>query len=195
MGEAALDHRLSVEAYLAMEAEAELRHEYHAGEIFAMAGGTRRHGKLGANLITELTLIERKNGCTTFNGDVRVWIGQDKRFLYPEASVVCGEVEPSPEDTESITNPILVAEVLSESSEAYDRGKKFAYYRSLPSLREYALIDQQQPLVEIFYRRSDNVWEMREVRGLDQTIQLQSLEAEIKMADLYQNVEELEGLD
>ncbi|MEM9986121.1 MAG: Uma2 family endonuclease, partial [Bacteroidota bacterium] len=98
MGEAALDHRLSVEAYLAMEAEAELRHEYHAGEIFAMAGGTRNHGSLGNAINTELNLICRSRSCRPFNGDVRVWIGQGKRFLYPEASVVCGEVEPSPED-------------------------------------------------------------------------------------------------
>lgn len=193
MGEKVLDRRLSVADYLTFEQNAEIRHEFHNGEIFAMAGGTRNHGKLGANLITELTLIERRQGCTTFNGDVKVHIEASNRFVYPEASVVCGSVESSKQDSESITNPVLIGEVLSDSTEAYDRGAKFRMYRQIPSLKEYVLIDQYRPVVSIFFLQEDQVWGMREEVGLNESIFLQSLESEIKMEDLYRNVTGLIG--
>ena len=193
MGEKVLDRKLSIAEYLEFEKTADIRHEYHDGEIFAMAGGTRNHGKLGSNIVTELTLIERRKGCTTFNGDVKIWIEEYHRFVYPEASFVCGKIEDSRHDTECITNPALIAEVLSDSSEAYDRGDKFRYYRTLPAFREYLLIDQKRPVVQVFFRKDDNIWEMREVAGLDETIYLQSLESEIQMADLYRNTQDLKG--
>ena len=193
MGEAALQTDLSIQEYLAFEKEATLRHEYHAGEIFAMAGGTRNHGKLGLNIGTELNLIERGRACTTFNGDVKIWIAEERKFLYPEASVVCGPVEVSEHDPEAIANPLLIAEVLSETTEAYDRGKKFRYYRTLPSFREYLLIDQEQPIVSIFYKNDQGTWEMGEVKGLDGVLHLRSLQADIQMADLYRNVEGMQG--
>ena len=192
MGEKALA-RLGIQDYLTFEAESDIRHEFHNGEIFAMAGGTRNHGKLGSNIVTELTLIERRKGCTTYNGDVKVRIEASNRFLYPEASVVCGEVESSIYDSESIVNPVLIAEVLSDSSEAYDRGEKFRQYRYLSSFREYLLIDQHRPVVTIFYKRDDQVWEMQEVLGLEGNIYLQSLDAEITMEDLYRNTQGLIG--
>ena len=188
MGEPAIQTHLSIAEYLAFEREAEERHEYHDGELFAMAGGTKPHSKLGANIITELTLIERRTGCTTFNGDAKIRIDAVNRFLYPEASMVCGPIESSEHDPEAIINPVLIAEVLSESTEAYDRGEKFRLYRHLPSFREYLLIDQAQPIVSVFFRREENVWEMREISGLAAAIPLQSLGAEIQMADLYRNV-------
>lgn len=192
MGEKALT-RLTMSEYLAFEAGADIRHEFHQGEIFAMAGGTKNHGKIGSNIITELTLIERKKGCTTYNGDVKVRIEASDRFVYPEASVVCGTVETSIHDENSLTNPILIAEVLSDTTEAYDRGAKFRLYQQLPSFKEYLLIDQHRPVVTIYYRRDEKIWEMREVIGLDHTIYLQSLEAEITMADLYRNTTDLKG--
>ncbi|MDX2284767.1 MAG: Uma2 family endonuclease, partial [Bacteroidia bacterium] len=152
MGERALIpiQTLSIADYLTLERQAEVRHEYHRGELFAMAGGTRNHGALGANIVTELNLLSRLRGCSTFSGDVRIRIDAENRFLYPEASVVCGPAESSIFDPDSITNPVLIAEVLSESTEAYDRGEKFRLYRQLPALREYLLIDQHRPLVQVF---------------------------------------------
>jgi Uma2 family endonuclease len=190
MGEKALA-TYSIEAYLAGEAEAEFRHEFHNGELFAMAGGTRNHGTLGNAINTELNLLCRNRPCIPYNGDVKIRIEASNRFVYPEASVVCGKIETSVHDAESITNPVLIAEVLSDSSESYDRGAKFRLYRQLPAFREYLLIDQHRPVVTVFYRREDKIWEMREVMGLDQTIRLQSLEADIQMADLYRNTEDL----
>lgn len=192
MGEKALA-KLSIKDYLKFEETAEVRHEFHNGEIFAMAGGTRNHGALGTNILTELNLLGRKTGCVTYNGDVKVRIEVSNRFVYPEASVVCGEVKTSVHDSESITNPILIAEVLSDSTEAYDRGEKFRLYQKLPSFKEYLLIDQKRAIVSIFFRKDENIWEMREIIGLDQTIHLQSLEADIQMADLYRNTTDLKG--
>jgi Uma2 family endonuclease len=189
MGERALDHTLTIAEYLAFEAQADLRHEYHLGEIFAMAGGTRNHSILGTNVLTELNLLGRKNGCTTFNGDMRIRIDAENRFLYPEASVVCGPVQASELDPDSITNPVLIVEVLSESTEAYDRGEKFRLYRKLPSLQEYVLISQDRALVEVFTHKADRVWEMRAYAELAETIALNSLNAKIAMIDVYRNVE------
>lgn len=190
MGEKALSV-LTIEEYLRFETESEIRHEFHDGEIFAMAGGTRNHGALGNAINTELNLQCRNKPCIPYNGDVKVRIEASNRFVYPEASVVCGKVETSPHDSEAITNPVLIAEVLSDTSEAYDRGAKFRLYQQLPSFQEYILIDQHRPVVTIFFRKEENIWEMREIIGLDQTIYLQSLEAEINMEDLYQNTQDL----
>ncbi len=192
MGEKAVS-TISIQEYLRLEAAATVRHEFHNGEIFAMAGGTRNHGKLGSNIVTELTFIERQKGCVTYNGDVRVRIEASNRFVYPEASVVCGKVESSMHDPESIVNPVLIAEVLSDATEAYDRGAKFRLYQRLPSFREYLLIDQHRPVVTLFFRKDPNIWEMREIMGLDQEIHLQSLDATLTMADLYRNTENLAG--
>ncbi|RMG54603.1 MAG: Uma2 family endonuclease [Bacteroidetes bacterium] len=189
MGEPALTKSLSIEEYLAEERLATERHEYHRGEIFAMAGGTRNHSILGTNMLTELNLLGRRGGCTTFNGDMRVRIDAENCFLYPEASVVCGPVESSPFDADAIVNPVLIAEVLSESTEAYDRGEKFRLYRQLSSLREYVLIDQYRPIVQVFSLGEAGIWEMREYMGREGSLRLQSLQAEIRMADLYQNVD------
>lgn len=191
MGERALDPHLTIEEYLAFEAGAEIRHEYHQGEIFAMAGGTLNHSILGTNMLTELNLLGRRNGCTTFNGDMRIRIDSQNRFLYPEASVVCGPVETSNFDADSIINPILIVEVLSESTEAYDRGEKFFLYRELTSLQEYVLISQDKAMVEVFLRKGEGIWEMRPYTGLDGEVALSSLNAQILMSDVYRNVEGL----
>jgi Uma2 family endonuclease len=188
MGEAALSLRLSVTDYLELERSADVRHEYHRGELFAMAGGTRNHSMLGVNVVTELNLLTRRCGCTTFNNDLRVHIETEDRFLYPEAAVVCGPEQHSQLDPDSIVNPVLIAEVLSDSTEAYDRGEKFRLYRTLPSLREYVLISQKQPLVEVFFRDESGTWEFRAYEGLETAISLQSMGAEIAMRELYRGV-------
>ncbi len=187
MGEAAVNIRLSVADYLEMERTAEVRHEYHRGEIFAMAGGTLNHSFLGNGINTELNLICRRSGCAPFNGDMRIRIEEEDRFLYPEASVVCGPVLRGQGDKNSISNPVLVAEVLSETTETYDRGEKFRLYRTLPSLREYVLISQDKPMVEVFFR-DEAGWHFEAWEGLEAMVALRSLNAEMAMKDLYRNV-------
>lgn len=178
---------LSITDYLQLEQGADVRHEYHRGELFAMAGGTRNHARLGLNLGAMLAAHEEKCGCTSFNGDLRIRIEEEDCFLYPEAVVVCGPEQYSPLDPNALLNPVLVAEVLSDSTEAYDRGEKFRLYRTLNSLREYILISQKQPLVEVFFL-DGNTWQFQSFEGAEATIHFQSMRAEIAMKDLYRGV-------
>ncbi|MEM6801673.1 MAG: Uma2 family endonuclease [Bacteroidota bacterium] len=184
---------ISIAKYLDLELKSDMRHEFHDGEVFAMAGGTKNHGILGTNILTEVNIQVRNKGCITFNGDVKIRIQPSNRFLYPEASIVCGKLETSEEDEEAIRNPVLIVEVLSDSSEAYDRGAKFRLYQQLPSFKEYLLIDQHKSVISIFFRKEENIWEMREVIGLEQVIHLQSLDIEVAMQDLYRNTLELKS--
>ncbi len=188
MAEAAVSLRLSVANYLELEQNSDIRHEYHRGELFAMAGGTRNHSVLGSNIVTEFNLLTRRSGCTTFNGDLRIRIEAEDCFLYPEAAVVCGPEQFSAIDPNALVNPVLVAEVLSDSTEAYDRGEKFKLYRTLGSLSEYVLISQKQPLVEVFSRDDNGSWQFRVNEGLEATISLRSMKADIAMQDLYRGV-------
>lgn len=179
------------EQYLALEKRSEVRHEYHDGQIYAMAGGTYNHSVIGTNITTELNLITRKAGCTTFNGDMKIRIDSKDCFVYPEGSVVCGEVEFSDADRHAITNPGMIVEVLSESTEAYDRGQKFYLYQQLPSFREYVLIDQNGPMVSHFVKNDDGIWEFRNIYGLDQSIDIRILPASIPLTDIYQGAKDL----
>ncbi|MDX2285582.1 MAG: Uma2 family endonuclease [Bacteroidia bacterium] len=188
MGEAAVSLRLSVADYLELERSAEVRHEYRRGERSAMAGGTRNHARLGLNFGAALSAHEARCGCTAFNGDLRIRIEAEDCFLYPEAAVVCGPEQYSPLDPDALVNPVLIAEVLSESTEAYDRGEKFRLYRTLASLRDYVLISQKQPLVEVFSRDESGLWQFRAYEGLETAISLPTMDAEIAMRDLYRGV-------
>lgn len=191
MGEEALK-KYSLKEYLDFAGEAELRYEYHKGELFAMAGGTPNHSILGANIVTELNLLSRKKTCTVFNGDARIRIESSDRFLYPEASGVCGEIRFSEEDPNSLTNPCMIVEVFSETTEAYDRGTKFMLYQMIPSFQEYLLIDQGRPVVIIFSKKNQQIWEMKIVQGLDKSFEVSCLEGVVRMNDLYHNVQNLE---
>lgn len=193
MGLEASVKKYSIEEYLQLEAESEIRHEFHQGELFAMAGGTHNHSIIGANVTTELNLLTRTKDCITYNGDMKISLDIAHRFVYPEAAVVCGEAVFSEFTSHAITNPMLVAEVLSESTEAYDRGAKFMFYQQIPSFREYLLLDQTQPLVNVFFRREPEIWEMRTYLGLDQEIFLQSMDARLLMTDLYRGATDLKA--
>lgn len=138
--------------YLELEASSQVRYEYKDGYVWAMSGGTHSHGKIVNNVNAELNLALRdQDGCESYSGDVKITIDEVKANYYPDATVVCGEIKPSDKDPHSITNPILLVEVLSKSTEAFDRGEKFIDYRHLPTFTEYLLIAQDRPIVEVFY--------------------------------------------
>ena len=185
-------HRLTIEEYNQLEEEAQQRYEYHNGEVFAMAGGDPVHNTIGVNVTTILNQLLRKKSCNVFNSDQKVYIDFIKKSLYPDASVTCGPVERSDKDTKAITNPILLVEVLSDSTEAYDRGKKFEYFSKLPSLREYVLLSQHEPKAQLHYRTSNtDLWQITWVAGLDQTLTLQSVGIETTLQELYLKTEDL----
>ena len=157
-------HAYTFAEYLALERESEIKHEFDSGEILEMAGGTRRHGALAAKLIMALGNTS-KPGCVIFTSDVLVHVVATGRATYPDVSMVCGPIEYDAEDAAqmTITNPVLLVEVLSVTTEKGDRGNKWMHYQRIPSLQEYVLVSQE-PRVEIFRRSPTGTWEYFEVR-------------------------------
>jgi len=150
--------------YLALERDSEIKHEFDAGEILAMSGGTARHSALAARVTTALE-TSRASGCTVFQSDMRVRVVSTGRATYPDVSMVCGPLDYDPEDAAhtTITNPVLIVEVLSVTTEKGDRGNKWMHYQRIPSLQEYVLVSQE-PRIEIFRRTPSGTWEYFEVR-------------------------------
>ncbi|MEM1215521.1 MAG: Uma2 family endonuclease [Bacteroidota bacterium] len=182
--------KLTLDEYLAIERENETRYEYHNGSIYAMAGGTKNHSILGASVIRLLGngLAEKEKNCIVFNSDMKLRILEGNRYVYPDSMVVCTNNDQEDDDQGAITNPILIVEVLSETTAGYDRGDKFYFYRQIPSLKEYLLIEQDLPQVELFTRQADDAWRIQRVRGLDSMVSLSSLGITISLADLYRNI-------
>ena len=147
---------MSYPEYLAAERGAKTRHEYLSGTSWAMAGGTPEHGRLAAALAGELRGKLRGRPCAVFSSDVRIRIAATDRTTYPDLSVVCGKRETAADDPDALVNPIVIVEVLSDSTEADDRGAKFAHYRRLESLREYVLVSQHERRIEVFRREGEH---------------------------------------
>ncbi len=179
--------RHSPAEYLALERSSELRHEYADGEIFAMAGGTLEHNLIAANIAGELRAALKDRRCFGCPSDMRVKISASTRYTYPDVSVVCGE--PAFEDPrrDTLLNPSVLFEVLSDSSESYDRGGKFAQYRTLPSLTDYVLVDQKQVLIEHFRRQLDGTWLLRVVAA-GRRLELPSIGCEVEVDEIYLRV-------
>lgn len=156
-------HDYTFADYLTLERDSEVKHEFDAGEILAMSGGTARHSALAVKVATALETT-RRSGCTVFQSDMRVRIAATGRATYPDASMVCGLLEYDSEDAAqtTITNPVLIVEVLSVTTEKGDRGNKWLHYQRIPSLEEYVLVSQE-PRIEIFRRTSSGTWEYFEV--------------------------------
>jgi Uma2 family endonuclease len=158
-------YRYSYDEYLAFERDSLLKHEYVDGDIFAMAGGSRRHSALASRISSALE-NGRGPGCTAFQSDMRVRVLATGRATYPDASLVCGPIEGDPADPSdtTISNPALIVEVLSPSTEENDRGGKWQDYQLLPSLREYVLVSQSAPRIEHYRRLGSGGWEYHDVR-------------------------------
>ncbi|MBI5537176.1 MAG: Uma2 family endonuclease [Deltaproteobacteria bacterium] len=176
--------------YVAAERASEIKHQWVDGEVFDMSGGTPEHAALilsvGASLLQQL----RGRPCRAFSSDLRIRAGD--LVTYPDASVVCGPIERDPEDDSTVVNPTVVVEVLSDSTEAFDRGRKAEHYRKMPSLREYVLVDQHEPHIEV-YRRSDQGWVLSEA-GKGQKLRLESIECTLEVDAIFEGVLEQPGL-
>lgn len=185
--------RLSIEEYRNLEIETDIRYEFHDGYVYAMAGGTLNHGIITGNVFGELrdALRKKDNGCFPLNSEVKLYVDQLNSFFYPDAMTICGQAEKASKEKEAITNPILIVEVLSQSTAAYDRGDKFYFYRQIPSLQEYILIEQETAKVEVFKREGD-LWRISNAIGLESSITLESLQITLQLTEIYRNVE-LEG--
>lgn len=183
----ALRRLYSPQEYVALEHDAEYKSEFVAGEIIARAGGSPRHGQIAQSAGNALGNEVRTGPCRVYNSDVRVWTG-DEHGCYPDVSVVCDSPREVPQDRDAIANPIVIVEVLSKSTEAYDRGLKFRRYRQLESLQEYVLISQDEPHIEVHSRQPDGSWLMREAAGIEGSIDLRSVGCTLQLADIYDKV-------
>lgn len=172
--------------YLAAEATSIIKHEWLRGEVFAMAGGTAEHARLAVSVAAELRAALRGRPCAVFSSDLRVKIEATGLSTYPDGSVVCGALEHASEDAQAIVNPVVLLEVLSDSTEAYDRGEKFAHYRRIPTLREYVLLSQREPRIEIHRLNDAGHWELHEALAGDR-ITLTSIGCELEVDEVYRN--------
>ena len=181
--------KLTPAEYLVRERAATYRSEYFDGEMFAMAGGSPRHSLVCANVIRELGNGLRRGPCAVYESNLRILVSATGLYTYPDASVICGPLEYEDEHHDTVVNPTLLVEVLSGSTEAYDRGRKFGHYRQIPALREYLLVAQEEPRIERFLRNDDNTWTLTEVAGLDAILALPSLGIEIALREVYDKVD------
>lgn len=189
--EPAIKKQLPLEEYNQLEEQTSTRYEYHGGEVYAMAGGSPKRAIIAGNII-RLLGNRLKKGCRVGSSDLKFYIESIDKSLYPDASVVCQPYQTSPHDRNALINPILLVEVLSESTANYDRGSKFHYYSELPSLREYVLVEQDSWKVETRYRgAADEERKLNWFEGPDASVVLRSLNATIPVAEFY---EETDGL-
>lgn len=182
---------VSPEEFLDLEERSETKHMYYAGEITAMSGGSGPHAALAANLARHLGNALEDRGCVVFGSDLLLQTGSKSVFVYPDVMVVCGTVVWMDGRPNVVTNPIFVAEVLSPSTEATDRGVKSHEYRGTPSLKQYALIAQSRPFIELHTRHEDGTWRITEVSGLDVECEFESLGCRVPMEKLYRRVFDL----
>jgi len=180
--------RLTEAEYLEIERRAECKSEFLDGEMIAMSGGSPAHSLIACNLISAINTQLKDSPCMVFNSDMRIKVQMAGLYTYPDVSVLCGREEIEGEHDDVLLNPTVIAEVLSDSREAYDRGKKFELYRRLPSLREYLLVNQHEPLIEQFIRQPGGEWLFRDVAGLEGKLSLPSVGITIALADVYSKV-------
>jgi Uma2 family endonuclease len=175
--------------YLQWERRQETKHEYWNGQIYAMAGASERHNLISLNVGAELRTKLRGRGCRVYPGDLRIRIPATGLYTYADVVVVCGQPQFDDSELDTLLNPTLIVEVLSKSTESYDRGTKFQNYRSLASLMEYVLIDQNSYYLEHFVRQGQEQWLFSEVKGVEGLLHLPTLDCSLALADIYEQVE------
>lgn len=174
--------------YLELEEKAEYKSEYVNVQIFPMTGGSTNHNKIALNLSSELNFAFKQQDYEVFIGDVRLWIPDKQIYTYPDVMVIAGGTQYFSNRTDTITNPLIIVEVLSKATQGYDRQAKFADYRTIPSFQEYLLIDQTRIYVEQYAKTGEKRWELREYNAEDEAISLSSVGLQIFLKDLYNKV-------
>lgn len=181
-------NRISVEEYLRLEAAADTKHEYVGGDVVAMAGATREHNEIVSNLIYQVRKCLDSRSCTIYPSDFRVTTPAGKNYFYPDATVVCGDLQMQPDVFDTLQNPVVIFEVMSEGTENIDRGYKFFYYQQIPSLQEYILIDSRAFAIEAIRRQSDDTWKFDKLSLADEHLQLNSIGCTLSFDDVYYRV-------
>ncbi|PHM08266.1 Uma2 family endonuclease [Nostoc sp. 'Peltigera malacea cyanobiont' DB3992] len=176
------------EEYLEIEEKAEYKSEYRDGEIVPMTGGTTNHNKIAGNFYAYLKFGLRGTNYDVYIGDVRLWIPRYRQHTFPDVMVIEGQPIYTGTSTTTVMNPVLIAEVLSKSTKNYDQGDKFLYYRSIPEFKEYILIDQYQYHVMQYIKTAENQWSFTEIEHESATLSLQTVDFQIELRDLYEQV-------
>lgn len=180
--------KLTAEEYLGIERDAEFKSEFYDGEMYAMAGATVEHNRVKENLAREIGNRLLDGPCDLFSSDQRILINQTGMYAYPDIVVVCGPVETVGNDGFTIINPRILIEVLSPSTELYDRNVKRRHYSRIESLQEYIIVAQNQPQIDRFVRQTDGTWSLKVFQGIGEIFSLTSLPIEIPLAKIYRNV-------
>lgn len=183
----AAEKLLSPQDYLQWERTAEFRSEYHRGIVTMMAGASHNHNRVRDNLAGELYISLKRKSCQYFGNDFRLWIPDEEFYTYPDLTIVCGKLELLDDEFDTMLNPTTIIEVLSKSTAQYDRSEKFEYYRTIPSFREYVLVDSQRVKIEVWRKlESPNVWALvQETSRLSDSLQLSTVETSIPLIDIY----------
>ena len=188
MPSVAMQPRYTPEEYLALERKADYKSEYVNGQVIAMAWANRSHNLIAGNLYREISPQLRGRPCEAYISDMRVKVSRTGLYTYPDVVVVCGEIHFEDVHNDTLLNPTVIVEVLSASTEAYDRGEKFAHYRRLESLQEYLLVAQDKVRIEHYVRQGAQ-WVLSEASTLDETVQLASISCDVALRDVYDKVQ------
>jgi len=174
--------------YLAFERAQVDKHEFADGQIVQLAGGSRNHALIGVNIVSSLHAQLRARSCAVYGSDMRVAIPLARRYVYPDSSVACEPVLFEDPHDDTLTNPTVIVEILSPSTERYDRGKKFQAYQTIAAFQEYVLVAQDIVMVEHFTRRSDALWTFAALTELSATVSLLSIQCTLRLEDIYAKV-------
>lgn len=179
---------ITPEEYLAIERSAEYKNEYVNGEIFAMTGASRKHNLIAGNIFGELRQQLKGKPCEVYPGEMRVKAPAASSYVYPDVVVVCGDPQFEDSYFDTLLNPTMVVEVLSKSTESYNRLAKSSYYRTIESLVEYLLVAQEEYRVEQYLKQADGRWLLSDVRSLESVIELSSIDSSLALRDLYDRI-------
>lgn len=188
MAEPAIKYVTAAE-YLEMERTAVDKHEYYQGEIFTMPGATVKHNTIQMNFTGEIRTFLKGKPCKVFGSDLRVHIPSKDLYTYPDAVIVCGNLELLDEELDTLLNPLVIVEVLSKSTQSYDRGDKFMLYRAIPSLKEYIMINSESVGVEHYTKQDNGTWILKELKNLSDPLRIQSIDFSLSLSELYAGVE------
>lgn len=182
-------HSYTLEKYFALELDSEEKFEYWDGNVWTMSGASIRHNTIVLNISGELRTGLRNSGCRAFSSDARIYVPSYPPYRYPDVSALCGKLEiKTMSGLEMLMNPQLIVEVLSDSTEGFDRGDKFGYYKSIPSFCEYLLVSQKRPYVSQFIKERENVWTNVDYNDLEATIELRFTDYRLALSEIYRDV-------
>lgn len=188
--------RYTPEEYLAIERNSDVKSEYFGGEIFAMSGASERHNLITANILAALHTQFRGRPCKVYSSDMRVRVSSTGLYTYSDVVALCGKARFDDEQKDTLLNPGVIIEVLSKSTEAYDRGEKSEHYRKIDSLTEYLMVSQEKHHVDHYVRQPDNNWLLSEAASLEDKINLPSINCILALNEIYDKVEvEIQGAE